>query len=200
MDLLKDTGWDTDSDCEEVEEESSLGLEDLQRPATAATEEEEEDFSDPTGLLPRNCELRAKQKDSSLAASGDSRGSSVGGADCTEVLKTVLLGSEIAEKNVPRGAVDKAFYRWIREEVSFNELDVLFNGLPQGKRIRAQGRIDGTFTVGLRVVHVKLLDKSGRVGMRLGTSDVDIATALQKVCKVERVRVSGFTSAMAMIY
>ena len=190
-----DTGWDTDSD---VEDEQSLTLRQSDG-SSKVSETAEDDLNDLTDLLPRNCEVRAKQQNDLNAASGkgvDGQGDNNGLS--TNDKKRALLGMKITEMNKPRGPVDQAFYKWIREEATVEELGALFDNLPEGKRINEQGRVDGTFTIGLRLVHFKLLDKQGHVGMRVGPSDMNILSALKKVCKVERVRIRGFSSAMAI--
>jgi len=204
MDTIMDTGWDSDSDSEELEarKKSTKGGNIKDDKNIVVKEEEEEDISDPTGLLPRNCELRAK-KNAEAANNGAENKSgenmSYDGKMSALLMRRSVLGIGIAEKNVARGEIDKAFYAWIREQASVDELEELFDGIPEGKRVRAQGRVDGTFMIGLRVIHFKKISGSINVGMHVGTKDVDIAEALKKVCSVEKTRLRGFSSAMSLL-
>lgn len=200
MDTLEETGWDSDSestvDVDETVDTSSTAKGGKEQ---HEEEEEEEDISDPRGLLPRDCEVRAQQRAAAEAAAaaggagGDAR-AALGAVAAAE--RRRLLGVGVAEQNAPRGPVDRAFYAWARAGAPVATLAQLFGELPAGRRICALGRTDGTFRVGLRVVHLRLLADSGEaVGVRVGTVDVALPAALDRICRVEQVRLRGLAAA-----
>ena len=223
MDTLQETGWDSDSDSAVDVDERTASCPAAAAAAAAAAEEEEaksgepkqeqeqeqeEDISDPRGLLPRDCEVRAQQEAAAAAAAaaggtaGDA-GAALGAVAAAE--RRRLLGVGVAEQNAPRGPVDRAFYAWVRGAAPVATLAQLFGELPAGRRICAQGRVDGTFRVGLRVVHMRLLahgsdsDSSSAVGVRVGAADVAVAEALDRICRVEQVRLRGLTAAALVL-
>ena len=218
MDTLQETGWDSDSDgTADVDERTAAGT------AAAATaegeqqedgakeheeeQEEEEDISDPRGLLPRDCEVRAQREAAAAAAAaaagaGGDAGAAAAGVAAAE--RRRLLGVGVAEQNAPRGPVDRAFYAWVRGAAPVATLAALFGELPAGRRVCAHGRADGTFRVGLRVVHMRLRAHSGgddgcAVGVRVGAADVALPAALDRICRVEQVRLRGLAAAALVL-
>lgn len=215
MDTLQETGWDSDSDgtADVDERTTATTAEEGEQQEDGAKEheeeqEEEEDISDPRGLLPRDCEVRAQREAAAAAAAaaaagaGGDAGAAAAGVAAAE--RRRLLGVGVAEQNAPRGPVDRAFYAWVRGAAPVATLAALFGELPAGRRICAHGRADGTFRVGLRVVHMRLRAHSGgddgcAVGVRVGAADVALPAALDRICRVEQVRLRGLAAAALVL-
>ena len=214
MDTLEDTGWDSDSSVGENEavpaaEASSGGVAEEAPAATAEHAEEEEDLSDPRGLLPRNSELRAqrqqaaaaaKAQEASLAQSAASPSSASARAASTEQTeRRRLLGDGVAATNAPRGPIDRAFYRWVRN-APLATLEELFWPLPADKRIRVCGRADGTFLLGMRSLRMKLLPSTrDGVGASVKGTDLCLSQALPAICRTEQVRLRGAAAALTVL-